>query len=84
MFDVSNYEGPKFWSFQRSEPPHERGGVVEEYFKPSLYPSLIPGEKGQDHGEYGGPGDRDDVDDEGEGDGEREQWWSTGRRDETC
>ena len=78
MYYVPNHEGPKFWGFQRPKPPHERKAVVEEYFKLSLDPSLLPEEPDQGrevHGDLedrdgGDDDDEDNTDDEDEGDEE--------------
>ena len=42
---VSDYEGPRFWGFQRPKPRQERETEVGEYFKLSLDPSLLPESK---------------------------------------
>ena len=68
LYYVPGHEGPKFWGFQRLKPPHERNAVVEEYFKLSLDPSLLPEEPDQDREEHGDLEDRDDGGDDDEDD----------------
>ena len=74
---VSNYEGPKFWGFQRPKPRQERETEVGEYFKLSLDPSLLPG---QDYEERDDREDEDDKDDDDEDDDEDDEESTDGQQ----